>query len=99
MEHDHMIEAFATSGANHPRAIGAMARRARCRPDFPYTHVLHVFSEFIAKNRIAVAQEVARSWAKGNASRSCCPVQPAVGWAVTLKCKMRRRSWAKTRNT
>ncbi len=33
------------------------------------------------------------------ASRSCCPVQSAVGWTVTLKCKMRRRSWANTRNT
>jgi hypothetical protein len=23
------------------------------------------------------------SWSKGKASRSCCPVHPAVGWAVT----------------
>src|SRR6267143_2044518 len=95
VEHDHMIEAFATNGANHPLDVGSLPRRARCRQDFANVHVSHVFSEVIAKDRIAVAQEVARELAKGNASRSCCPVQSAVGWAVTLKCKMRRRSWAK----
>jgi hypothetical protein len=34
MEHDHMIEAFATNGANHPLDIGSLPRRARCRQDF-----------------------------------------------------------------
>ena len=33
MEHDHMIEAFATNGANHPLNIGSLPRRARCRQD------------------------------------------------------------------
>jgi len=32
-----------------------------------YAQVSHVFSEVIAKDRIAVAQKVAGSWAKGNA--------------------------------
>ena len=60
MEHDHMIEAFATNGANHPLDIGSLPRRARCRQDFANAHVSHVFSEVIAKDRIVVAQEVAR---------------------------------------
>jgi len=60
MEHDHMIEAFATNGANHPLDIGSLPRRARCRQDFANARVSHVFSEVIAKDRIAVAQEVAR---------------------------------------
>jgi hypothetical protein len=55
-----MIEAFATNGANHPLDIGSLPRRARCRQDFANAHVSHVFSEVIAKDRIAVAQEVAR---------------------------------------
>jgi hypothetical protein len=29
-----MIEAFATTGANHPLDIGSLPRRARCRQDF-----------------------------------------------------------------
>jgi hypothetical protein len=55
MEHDHMIEAFATNGANHPLDIGSLPRRARCRQDFANAHGSHVFSEVIAKDRIAVA--------------------------------------------
>src|SRR6267143_6777637 len=65
MAHDHMIEAFATNGANHPLDIGSLPRRTRCRQDFAYTHVSHVFSEVTAKDRIAVAQEVARELGKG----------------------------------
>src|SRR5438045_9279000 len=67
MEHDHMIEAFATNGANHPLDVGSPPRRARCRQDFANAHVSHVFSEVIAKDRIVVAQEVARELGKGNA--------------------------------
>src|SRR5260370_10342234 len=33
----------------------------------------------------------------GNASRSCCTVHRLVGWFVTLKCRMRRRSWLMTK--
>jgi len=35
----------------------------------------------------------------GNALRSCWPVHSAVGCAVTPKCRIRRRSWANTKNT
>src|SRR5204862_97171 len=65
MEHDHMIEAFATNGADHPLDIGSLPRRARCRQDFANAHVSQVFSEVIAKDRIVVAQEVARELGKG----------------------------------
>ena len=65
MEHDHMIEAFATNGSDHPLDIGSLPRRARCRQDFANAHVSHVFSEVIAKDRIVVAQEVARELGKG----------------------------------
>ena len=65
MEHDHMIEAFATNGSDHPLDIGSLPRRARCRQHFANAHVSHVFSEVIAKDRIVVAQEVARELGKG----------------------------------
>jgi hypothetical protein len=92
MEHDHMIEAFATNGANHPLDIGSLPRRARCRQDFANAHVSHVFSEVIAKDRIAVAQEVRGSWA----GKCLGPICGRVGGHIEFK--MRRREWAKTRN-
>ena len=73
MEHDHMIEAFATNGANHPLDIGSLPRRARCRQDFANAHVSQVFSEVIAKDRIAVAQEVARELCKGKCLAQLLP--------------------------
>ncbi len=51
MEHDHMIEAFATNGANHPLDIGSLPRQAPCRQDFANAHVSHVFWKVIAKDR------------------------------------------------
>jgi hypothetical protein len=61
MEHDDMIEALAANRSNHSFY--------RCRQNFADAHVSHLFSEAIAKNRIAVAQQVARELVKGNASR------------------------------
>ena len=60
MEHDHMIEALATNGSNHSLYIGSLPRRARCRQDFADAHVSHLFSEVIAKDPIAVPQQVTR---------------------------------------
>ena len=51
MEYDHMIEAFATNGANHPLDIGSLPRQAPCRQDFANAHVSHVFWKVIAKDR------------------------------------------------
>jgi hypothetical protein len=87
-----MIEALASNGVDHSLYIGTLPRRARCRQNFSDAQVSHLFAEVIAENSIAVAQLVAGSWSKGKASRSCCPVHSAVGWAVTWKCRMRRRS-------
>src|SRR6266481_381808 len=65
MEHDHMIEALATNGSNNPLYIGSLPRRARRRQNFADTHVSHPFSEVIAKDSIAVPQQVARELSKG----------------------------------
>src|SRR5580693_7491486 len=85
MEHDHMIEALASNGSNHSLDIGSLPRRAQCRQNFANSHVSHLFSEVIAKDRIAVPQHVTRGLVKGKClPHSCCPVHSAVGWAVTL---------------
>ena len=60
-----MIEALATNGSNHSLYIGSLPRRARCRQDFADAHVSHLFSEVIAKDPIAVPQQVTRELVKG----------------------------------
>jgi hypothetical protein len=60
-----MIEALATNGSNHSLYIGSLPRRARCRQNFADAHVSHLFSEVIAEDSIAVAQQVARELGKG----------------------------------
>ena len=79
IEHDHMIEALASNGSNHSLHIGALPRRAWCRQDFANALVSHLFSEVIAKDPIAVPQQVARELVK----RKCLPQllpRPLRGW-------------------
>ena len=45
--------------------IGSLPRRARCRQHFADAHVSHLFSEVLAKDGIAVAQQVARELVGG----------------------------------
>src|SRR6267142_1868077 len=92
VEHEHMVQAL-TAESNQSRARRRLAAGgSRGAQHFLDTHVSHLSPEGIAEDSIAVAQQVARKLIKGKASRSCCPVHSAVGWAVTLQCKMRRRS-------
>ena len=60
-----MIEALASNRSNHSLYIGSLPRRARCRQNFADAHVSHLFSEVIAEDSIAVAQQVARELGKG----------------------------------
>src|SRR5579862_1523480 len=99
VEHEHMVQALAPNRTNDALDVGPLPGGSRGTEHFLDTHVSHLSPEGIAEDRIAVAQQVARELVKGKASRSCCPVHSAVGWAVTLQCRMRRRSWASTRNT
>jgi hypothetical protein len=74
MEHDHMIEALASNGTNHPLHIRSLPRRSRRGQHFLDAQVSHLFSEVQAEDCIAVTKQVSGSWSKGKASRSCCPV-------------------------
>ena len=85
MEHDPMVQALLPNGTNHPLHIGSLPRGARRGQNFADAHVSHLVSEVMAEDGIAIAQQVARELVEGKASRSCCPVHSAVGWAVTLK--------------
>ena len=85
MEHDHMIQTLPSNGTNHPLHIGSLPRRARCRQHFLEAHVSHLFSEVLAEDRIAVAQQVTRELVKGKGLPQLLPRPLEVGWAVTLK--------------
>jgi hypothetical protein len=60
-----MIKALAPNGSNHSLHIGSLPRRARCRQNFADAHVSHLGSEVMAKDGIAVAQQVAWELGKG----------------------------------
>ena len=65
MQYDYTIEALTTNGSDDSLYIGLPSRRARCRQDFEDAHVSHLFSEVVAENRIAVAQQVTPELGKG----------------------------------
>src|SRR6202165_4252038 len=74
-----MIDALASNRSNHSFHIGSLPRGARRRQNFADAHVSHLFSEMIAKDGIAVPQQVAREWGKGK----CLPQllsRPLRGW-------------------
>jgi hypothetical protein len=54
MEHDHMIEALASNGTNHPLHIRSLPRRSRRGQHFLDAQVTHLFSEVQAEDGIAV---------------------------------------------
>jgi hypothetical protein len=79
MEHDHMIEALAPNGTNHPLHVRSLPRRTQRGQHFVDAQVTQLFSEVIAEDRIAVPQQVARELVKGK----CVPQLlsgPLGGW-------------------
>ena len=79
MEDDHIIETLATNGSNHSLDIGSLPRRARCRQDYANAHVSHLLSEVIAKDLIAVAEQVPRKLVKGKGLAQLLS-RPLRGW-------------------
>ena len=45
--------------------MGSLPRRVRCRQNFADVHIWHLFSEVMAEDRVAVAQQVARELVEG----------------------------------
>src|SRR6516225_4674174 len=87
MERNHVIEALTTNGSDHSFYIGSLPRRARCRQDFADAHVAHLFSEVVAENSIAVAQQVARELGKGKGLPQLlsCPLRGRVGGNIEVQ--------------
>ena len=84
MEHDHMIEALAPNGTNHPLHVGSLPWGSRRGQHFVDAHVAHLSPEVIAENGIAITEQVARELVKGK----CLPQllsRPFGQRVVTLK--------------
>lgn len=60
VEHNKVIKAFATDGANHSFDIGALLRRAWGRQYLFDTHRLHLLDEITAEDAATIAQQEAR---------------------------------------
>src|ERR1035441_2777631 len=65
MEHNHMIEALAPNGTDHPLYVGSLPRGSRRGQHFLDAHVSHLSSELIAEDSVAVAEQVARELVEG----------------------------------
>jgi hypothetical protein len=65
MEHDHMVQALPPNGTNHPLNVGSLPGGTRCTQHFVNAHASHLFSEVMAEDGIAIAQQVARELVEG----------------------------------
>src|SRR6516225_1550888 len=73
IEHEHMVQALAPSGTDDALDVGPLPEGSRGAQNFVDTHVSHLFSEGIAEDSIAVAQQVARELVKGAGSSQLLP--------------------------
>src|SRR5271157_1457002 len=82
-----MIEALAPNGTNHPLHVGSLPRGSRRGQHFVDAHVSHLFSELIAEDSIAVAQQVARQLVKGKGFPQLlsCPLGSRVSGHVEVQ--------------
>ncbi len=82
-----MIEALAPNGANHPLPIDSLPRGSRRGQNFADAHVSHLFSEVIAEDRIAVAQQITRELIEGKGFPQLLsrPLRGRVGGHIEVK--------------
>src|SRR5215470_17533888 len=77
-----MVQALAPNRANDPFHIRSLPGRARGRQHFFDVHVSHPFSEVLAKDAVAVAQQVARDMVKRKGFSQLL-TRPLSGWMAT----------------
>ena len=85
MEHNHMIEALAPNGTDHPLHIGSLPRGSRRGQHFLDAHVSHLSLKLIAEDSVAVAEQVARELVEGKCLPQLLSCPLCGRGAVTLK--------------
>ncbi|MBL8176014.1 MAG: hypothetical protein JNK48_15155 [Bryobacterales bacterium] len=99
MKHDHVVEAFAADRADRPFHITAVPGRAGSAKDLNDLHGLHLLCELVAADSITIPELIARRLFERERFPKLWALHSAMGCVVTLKCRIRRRSWASTKNT
>ena len=61
IKNDHVVQALAANGADHPFDVGALPRRTRGRQDLLDSHRFHLLDEGLSEDPIAIAQQIAGS--------------------------------------
>ena len=85
MEHEHMVQALAPDRTNHALDVGPLPGGSRGAQHFVDTHFSHLFSEVMAEDSIAVAQQVAWELVKGKGLPQLLSRPLGRRVAVTLK--------------
>jgi hypothetical protein len=99
IEDDDVVQTLAADRADNALDVGILPGRARCGADGRETEGPDRPIERRVEGRVAVVRRNRAFGSSGKASRSCCRVHVDVGCGVTLTCRMRRRSWARTTRT
>ena len=89
---DDIIEQFAATASHPPFGHTVLPRTApgRDNDSIPMSWTVAGTSNpyFASRSKIKYLAPAAN----GNASRNCCVIHRLLGWAVTLKCRIRLRS-------
>ena len=99
VEHDDVVEALTPDRADHPfdeRILPGRPRAVRTSARPKAATVLRKETSKMASRSCSRNRD---GTCHGNASRSCCRVHVDVGCGVTLTCRIRRRSCARTTKT
>src|SRR5215510_13075330 len=79
---DDVIQTLAANGSDQPLHKWILPGRSRCRNYGFCAHALDRCANFSPENRISIADQIARRFLPGKASRSCCTVHSSVGCSV-----------------
>jgi hypothetical protein len=93
-----MVQTLAADRPDDALDVGILPGRARGGADGREAERFDGGAERRIERRVAVVRNRAVATSE-NASRSCWRVHAEVGCAVTLRYRMRRRSWARTTKT
>ena len=99
VEHDDVVQALAAHRPDHAFHVWILPRRPRRGAHGRQAKRRHGAAERGVEGSFVVMQQEPRRDFPGNASRSRCRIHLEVGCRVTLMCRMRRRSCARTTRT
>ena len=99
VQDNHVIKAFATDASDQSFNVRTLPRGPSGNDDLLDAHVPHSAAEVLAVDPVAIAQQVARCLVPRKRLDDPLSDPRGGGAGVTLKCRTRRRWWARIRDT